>query len=242
MLDLQWARLQLCDDNSTVSYCAILLYHTAAGNLLTVSRTLHLNRQQAQARRLHEEGTIFYPHESTGRLHRCLHAVADAQTEQPRDVTPRRHITARNQLVAGIFLHQTRKREQVTCSATFSAKLATACLRWEPAGLVSGGVLSNRNFQCHPRYRALTPWQTDCARCAGESDVFGLDPAFNSDSRLYRPDAEHRKWQYFNSSDGSADLAASGVPYTFFPRHAAGYSSGFPIVFPVRNHVILLLR
>ena len=96
LLDLQWACLQICDQHSTVLYCATPLYHTAAGNLLTVSRRLYLNRQQAQARRLHEEDSVPHHLQSTGRLHRRLHAVAGAQTVQPRSVTPGRHITARN--------------------------------------------------------------------------------------------------------------------------------------------------
>ena len=70
---------------------------------------------------------------------------------------------------------------------------------------------------------------------AGGADAFGVEPVFNKHSTLYRPDADQRKWQLFNSSSGSADLAPSGVPYAFFPRRAAGYSRGFPVVFPVRT-------
>ena len=73
------------------------------------------------------------------------------------------------------------------------------------------------------------------ALCVGVADAFGVEPAFNKHSTLYRADADHRKWQLFNSSRDSADLAASGVPYAFFPRRAVGYSRGFPVVFPVRN-------
>lgn len=68
---------------------------------------------------------------------------------------------------------------------------------------------------------------------AGAEDAFGVEPAFNKHSTLYKADAEQRKWQLFNSSEGSPDLAPSGVPYAFFPRRAAGYSRGFPVVFQV---------
>jgi hypothetical protein len=66
-----------------------------------------------------------------------------------------------------------------------------------------------------------------------------VDPTFNTHSTLFRSDSLQRKRQFFNCSQHSPELAASGSPFAFFPRHSIGYGDGFPVFFPVLTHLSL---
>jgi hypothetical protein len=68
---------------------------------------------------------------------------------------------------------------------------------------------------------------------AGGMQPYGVDPAFNAYSSLYRADSFQRRWQFFNSSANSPELSATGAPFAFFPRRSPGYNDGFPVFFPV---------
>ena len=52
---------------------------------------------------------------------------------------PKRYVTTRNQLVAGVFLHQTRTHMHVNCRSYFSEKLASLC-QVAAAGHLYGGA------------------------------------------------------------------------------------------------------
>lgn len=45
-----------------------------------------------------------------------------------------RHLTPRNQIVGGVFMHQTRRKETIFCSARFPKKLAQTCQSSKAAG------------------------------------------------------------------------------------------------------------
>jgi hypothetical protein len=69
----------------------------------------------------------------------------------------------------------------------------------------------------------------------GGTEAYGVDPSFNTHSRLYRTDALQRRWQFFNSSERSPELSMAGAPFAFFPRSSHGYDDGFPVFFPVQT-------
>jgi hypothetical protein len=76
---------------------------------------------------------------------------------------------------------------------------------------------------------------------AGGLRAYGVDPSFNTYSRLYRPDSFQRIWQFFNSSTNSSELSATGTPFAFFPRPSHGFKDGFPVFFPVQATLPLSL-
>ena len=68
----------------------------------------------------------------------------------------------------------------------------------------------------------------------GTTAPFGRDPAFNTKSSLFSADAARNEAEYFNVSQGSAELSASGFPAAFFPRSSARQKPAFTVVLPVR--------
>lgn len=165
-----------------IRYCKIaacrLIYILAtalgcvlAGNLLTVSRALHVNRpsrQLAQQNQLprtppsvlilpsapvnasapsprRDSGARASAQQHTARQTRQLMdvqatSVSSQAVPDVQHVAPKRYLARRSQIVGGVFLHQTRKRGDLSCSPKFSRKLSHACLYSQATGKIQRGL------------------------------------------------------------------------------------------------------
>jgi hypothetical protein len=116
----------------------------------------------------------------------------------------------RNRLVAGLFLHTTRKPTQLTCdNAGRLAQLALGCNKLSisfvtPGSNSSSGVLAYLAALLGPSGTDLNP--------------YGVDPVYLRSSSLYQPDLVGLEEQYYNTSDGAQVPNATGVPYGYYPR------------------------
>ena len=97
---------------------------------------------------------------------------------------------------------------------------------------------------CDSRFAALAsscnPSQSDPA--AVTTDAFGQDPAYNPYSVLFKRNNNGLLPEYYNTSEGSPDMTAFGVPYGFSPTPSLGLEPGFSVMFPVRPHSLLSKR
>jgi hypothetical protein len=132
----------------------------------------------------------------------------------------------RNRLVAGLFLHATRKPMQLTCdNAGRLAQLALGCSKLSisfvaPGSNSSSGVAAYLAALLGPSGTDLHP--------------YGVDPVYLRSSSLYQPDLVGLEEQYYNTSDGAQVPDATGVPYGYYPRslkvgRTALYAVGEPM-------------
>lgn len=132
------AAVLCCFGFRSAVHCSVLVVRVlwaVAGNLLTVSRILHLQHQASGVTR-----PALVSQELHGppyHVHRQLHS--DGGTGTQTAPVPKRYVTTRNQLVAGLFLHQVRTQEHINCHGYFSEKLASLC-QLAAAGHLFGGA------------------------------------------------------------------------------------------------------
>ncbi|KAG2430825.1 hypothetical protein HXX76_009800 [Chlamydomonas incerta] len=62
---------------------------------------------------------------------------------------------------------------------------------------------------------------------------YGVDPVFLPSSALYDSRLSDSAAQYYNTTAGSGEVAATGAPYAFHHRPLQGFADGFPVVLPV---------
>ncbi|KAG2451339.1 hypothetical protein HYH02_003943 [Chlamydomonas schloesseri] len=62
---------------------------------------------------------------------------------------------------------------------------------------------------------------------------YGVDPVFLPSSSLYDSRLSDSVAQYYNTTAGSGEVAATGAPYAFHHRPLQGFADGFPVVLPV---------
>ena len=88
-----------------------------------MSRRLHLQTARSRAARISSSASIHSAAQASRRLH-----AADGALTQAHDLgNRRRYVTERNQVLGGIFLHQVRSAQHVTCGDRFAGKLALVC-------------------------------------------------------------------------------------------------------------------
>lgn len=180
------------------------------GDLVTVSKTLFIRTQASQTTSRTQRRSLLEATSTRSRdiVNSELQSILEATTFN-RSV-PTRHVTPENQLVSGLFLHQTRKPSYSLCDRFFASKLAHECLLQRLAAPLSMGSF---------------------ARTA--TDPFGTDPVFNPRSSMYVSQTAQNVWQYYNASAAAEEVAPTGTPYGFFSRETMGYPHGFPVTFPV---------
>jgi hypothetical protein len=66
------------------------------------------------------------------------------------------------------------------------------------------------------------------------ADPFGREPAFNSHQPQFLTKLIGKEGEFFNTTAGSGEIAATGHPFAFFPRHVKGLPLGFAVYFNVR--------
>jgi hypothetical protein len=109
-----------------------------------------------------------------------------------------------SQVITGVLVHQRRVGQFDNCAARF-AKLAIEC-SWVRMRQPKGSPTS----------------------------PFGREPALNPRALQYMPQLEGHEPDFFNTTDGSGEVARTGFPYAFFPRRTPKRLLGFPVVFEVR--------
>lgn len=72
---------------------------------------------------------------------------------------------------------------------------------------------------------------------SAQTAPYGMDPAFDTLSELFDADAAAHTGDYYNTSAGSDEVFASGMPHGVFSREVPGLPEGYPVVFPVRSSV-----
>lgn len=65
-------------------------------------------------------------------------------------------------------------------------------------------------------------------------DPFGREPAFNPLKAQFVPYLIGQEGEFYNISEGSGEVAATGLPFAFFPQRVKGLPLGFPVYFNVR--------
>lgn len=182
----------------------------AIGDLVTVSKTLFIRKQAGQpTSQTLRRSLLDASSASAGEVFSSeLQSILES-TSYNRSV-PTRHVTPENQLVSGLFLHQTRKPSYSLCDRFFASKLAHECLLQRLAAPLNMGSF---------------------ARTA--TDPFGTDPVFNPLSSMYDSQTSQNVWQFYNASAAAGEVAPTGTPYGFFSRETMGYPDGFPVTFPV---------
>jgi hypothetical protein len=135
-------------------------------------------------------------------------AFSKALPPKPRYIGAAHH---GSEVITGVFVHQTRLSTAADCSFKFS-KLQIACT-------------------VDPILAAMSD---NLGRTA--LDSFGRDPVFNPLSKSYVAELEGSVGDFYNSSQGSGEVAPTGYPYAFFVRPVAGIKElGFTVVFEVRH-------
>lgn len=134
-----------------------------AGDLLTVSRKLFLGphakptpdsmHQKApeklpvsvQQRAILHDGSSNvesnFQHLESLTHTRHLSGQSDDAVSMPVHHTPRRHLTPSNQVVGGVFLHNKRLTEVISCAPRFAKKLTHTCRYTTSTGIIERGVL-----------------------------------------------------------------------------------------------------
>lgn len=135
--------------------------------------------------------------------------VADLPVESVRvhgNLMKRRSIGRKSHLIGGMEIRQTRAADSFQRCRSRFWRLSSDC-RHE-GGAVAGG--------------------------SGGAAAFGRDPAFNAKSSLFSAAAAQNEGQYYNVSQGSSEVTASGFPSAFFPRSSSKQKPVFVVVLPVR--------
>lgn len=112
---------------------------------------------------------------------------------------------------------------------------------WRGCGLqILGGVLlvqkrsSDAPCCSHWSTRLSFLCSRTCSKDQGPRP-FGVDPAFNHLTPFFSRSAVENTDHYYNTSSESGDLATTGLPYAFFPRHLHRTDAAFPVAFEVRS-------
>ncbi|KAK9805301.1 hypothetical protein WJX72_012052 [[Myrmecia] bisecta] len=111
-----------------------------------------------------------------------------------------------NRVLGGMLLTQERQ-EAAPCGSRFS-KLAHAC---EPGDPDLDGVPIHKNPDL--------------------KDPFGFDPVFGTYSHLWAEDLVGQEAAYYNTSQGSPDVDATGSPFAFTSPALVNARASFPVVF-----------
>ena len=130
-----------------------------------MSRILHLQHQDSGSRMLSSRDQVL--HGRAHHAHRQLHA--DGGTGTRPAAVPQRYVTRRNQLVAGVFIHQARIDEHVDCHGHFSEKLAPLC-QLAADGHLSQGAFRQLFSWC--RHSGVASCSCTChVHCHGQSKL-----------------------------------------------------------------------
>jgi hypothetical protein len=98
--------------------------------------------------------------------------------------------------------------------------------------------------RCSSRYRNLLTHCTDIFWAThtdhSRQKSFGIDPAFNPSSSLFKTSVVENEDQFYNTTPGSGDLSETKFPFAFFSQPIRWWT-GFHVTLPVRSHESLVL-
>uniref|UniRef100_A0A061QZ39 Polycystin cation channel PKD1/PKD2 domain-containing protein n=1 Tax=Tetraselmis sp. GSL018 TaxID=582737 RepID=A0A061QZ39_9CHLO len=135
------------------------------------------------------------------------------------------HSGSSNQILAGLLVHQRRKRllgslEECSEPQRRFTDLDMTC-----------NVLAflEYNLNKGPHRDAIVK-----AQLLDPLSPFGTDPVFMHSSDLYNPFAAARESFFYNTTPGSEDINHLQAPFGFFPRNLSGFQPGFPLLVDTR--------
>ncbi|KAG2444343.1 hypothetical protein HXX76_001099 [Chlamydomonas incerta] len=142
-----------------------------------------------------------------------------------RKLTP---IGENNQVLGGLLLHQLRlsdvdlaKRAGTSdCGVGHFAHLITACRRPDTTAAATTAAANASAALSYGAHLA-----------SGTLGGIGSDPTFMMRSGLYRPDLDPA--DYYNSTPGSPEVNAFGVPYGFFHEPMRRQPDGYPVILDI---------